>query len=131
MTTAAVEAPKSATATTAERLRKLQELDAGAAYGELFPGDGGYAFDLAGSDDEGGEAADAPKAAKSKGPQKQKETAAKARDAKLSSQLQDVRRALAEKHGEKFEGAFSKRSADERLDDAAVEAKARAKRLRL
>jgi hypothetical protein len=120
-----------APAAASERLRKLQELDAGSAYGELFPGDGGYAFDLAGSDDEGGDAAGAPKAAKQKGAPK-KEDAAKARDAKLSSQLQDVRRALVEKHGEKFEGAFSKRDADDgRLDDAAGEAKARAKRLRL
>ncbi len=114
-----------------ERLRKLQELDAGSAYGELFPGDGGYAFDLAGSDDEGGDAAGAPKGAKHKGPLKN-EDAAKARDAKLSSQLQDVRRALAEKHGEKFEGAFSQRDADDgHLEDAAGEAKARAQRLRL
>ena len=131
MAATAIEAPKPAQPLVAERLRKLQELDAGSAYGELFPGDGGYALDLAGSDDEGGDAAGAPKAAKQKGAPK-KEDAAKARDAKLSSQLQDVRRALVEKHGEKFEGAFSKRDADDgRLDDAAGEAKARAKRLRL
>ena len=121
-----------APAAASERLRKLQELDAGSAYGELLPGDDGYAFDLAGSDDEGGDGAGAPRAAKHKPPPPKNEDAAKARDAKLSSQLQDVRRALAEKHGEKFEGAFSKRDADDgRVDDAAVEAKARAKRLRL
>ena len=127
MATTAVKLQMQAPAAAAERLRKLQELDAGSAYGELFPGDGGYDFDLAGSDDEGGDAAGAPKAAKQKGPPK-KADAAKARDAKLSSQLQDVRRALVEKHGEKFEGAFSKRDADDGPGD---EAKARAKRLRL
>jgi hypothetical protein len=63
--------------------------------------------------------------------------AAKAHDAKLSTQLQDIRRTLVERHGEKHEGAFAKR---ERGADAASpvhatasegEAKARAKRLRL
>ena len=124
----AAEAQRPATATAAERLRKLQELDAGSAYGELYPGDGGYGFDMAGSDDEGGGGDDAPKT-KAKGAAKD---GAKARDAKLSSQLQDVRRALAEKHGEKFEGAFAKRGADDLpVNNAAGEAKARAKRLRL
>jgi len=124
----AAEAQKPAAAAAAERLRKLQELEADSAYGELYPGDGGYGFDMAGSDDEGVGGDGAPKT-KAKGILKD---GAKARDAKLSSQLQDVRRALAEKHGEKFEGAFAKRSSDDPpVDDAVGEAKTRAKRLRL
>ena len=121
-------AHKPAPAAAAERLRKLQELDGDSAYGDLYPGDGGYGFDLAGSDDEGVVAEGASKAKATK-PAKD---GTKARDAKLSSQLQDVRRALAEKHGEKFEGAFAKRGADAPpVDDAVGEAKSRAKRLRL
>ncbi len=152
---ASVAAAKSAAAAraaaAAERLRKLQELEEGSAYGELYPGCGGFAGDLRGSDDDeeapaaGSGRAGAPagthkgkgKAGRA-GDQSDAAAAEKARDAKLSTQLQDIRRAIAEKHGEKHEGAFAKREcggdaerAAEPLGGDAADVKARAKRLRL
>ena len=141
---AAAEADAARAAAAAARLRKLQELEEDSAYGDLYPGGEGYALDLGGSDDEAPPDAAVPAAAKAKGKGGKGKAApppdaGKARDAKLSTQLQDIRRTLTEKHGDKHEGAFAKRErgggdatpAAAALGGEEGEAKTRAKRLRL
>ena len=140
---AAAEAEAARAEAAAARLRKLQELEEDSAYGDLYPGGEGYALDLGGSDDDAPPVAAATAAGATKGKGGKGKAAAppdegKARDAKLSTQLQDIRRTLTEKHGDKHEGAFAKRErggdatpAPAALGGEEGEAKARAKRLRL
>ena len=137
----AAEAEAARATAAAARLRKLQELEEDSAYCDLYPGGEGYALDLGGSDDEAPPYAAAPavKGKVGKGKAAAPPDEGKARDAKLSTQLQDIRRTLTEKHGDKHEGAFAKRErgggeatpASAALGGVEGEAKARAKRLRL
>ena len=134
-------AAAAAASAAAERLRKLQELDSDAAYGDLYPGYGGYGFDADGSDDDGAPDGKPAGRKSAKGLSADADPAVnanKTRDAKLSAQLQDVRRTLVERHGDKYEGAFAKRERggearpqpgeSDAVDD---KVKARAKRVRL
>ena len=140
----AAEAEAARSSAAAARLRKLQELEEHSAYGDLYPGGEGYALDLGGSDDEvppdGAEpVAGAAKGKGGKGKAAPPPDAGKARDAKMSTQLHDIRRTLTRRHGDKHEGAFAKRErggGDATPAPAAQggkdgEGKARAKRLRL